>query len=142
VIEAWHWLVLGLVLIGAETVLPGVFLVWFGLAAVVTAGVALLIASLAGEVAVFAVGSIAAVLAGRAWQRRQGKPAQGLNQRGEQLIGRTVTLSTATVNGIASAPVDDGSWRVKSLTGEIAAGTTCVVRGVEGATLLIDPHVP
>jgi inner membrane protein len=32
----WGWVVLGLVLMGLELVAPGVFLVWLGLAAVLT----------------------------------------------------------------------------------------------------------
>ncbi len=139
-IEPWYWLVLGLVLIGLETVLPGVFLVWFGLAALVTAGVALLIGSLTVQILAFAAVSVAAVLAGRTWQRRQTKPADVLNQRGAHLIGRQVTLATATVNGIAHAALDDGSWRVSSLDGDLPAGTQCIVRGLEGATLLVERH--
>ncbi|VEH67605.1 nodulation efficiency, NfeD family protein [Rodentibacter pneumotropicus] len=33
----WHWVVLGFVLLIAEVVIPGVFLLWWGLAALVTA---------------------------------------------------------------------------------------------------------
>ena len=42
----WHWLVLGFVLLIAETLVPGVFLLWWGLAAIVTAGVMALMPSL------------------------------------------------------------------------------------------------
>ena len=37
--SVWHWLVLGFVLLIAETLVPGVFLLWWGLAAIVAAGV-------------------------------------------------------------------------------------------------------
>ena len=33
---AWAWIILGVVLIGIELVAPGAFLVWLGLAAIVT----------------------------------------------------------------------------------------------------------
>ncbi|MCL7790914.1 NfeD family protein, partial [Pasteurella multocida] len=42
----WHWLILGFVLLIAELVIPGVFLLWWGLAAIVIAGVMALIPSL------------------------------------------------------------------------------------------------
>ena len=44
--SVWHWLVLGFVLLIAETLVPGVFLLWWGLAAIVTAGVMALVPSL------------------------------------------------------------------------------------------------
>ncbi len=44
--SVWHWLVLGFVLLIAETLVPGVFLLWWGLAAIVAAGVMVLVPSL------------------------------------------------------------------------------------------------
>ena len=44
--SVWHWLVLGFVLLIAETLVPGVFLLWWGLAAIVAAGVMALVPSL------------------------------------------------------------------------------------------------
>ena len=35
----WHWLILGFVLLIAEIAMPGVFLLWWGLAAIVVAGI-------------------------------------------------------------------------------------------------------
>ena len=43
--SVWHWLVLGFVLLIAETLVPGVFLLWWGLAAIVAAGVMALVPS-------------------------------------------------------------------------------------------------
>ena len=36
--SVWHWLVLGFVLLIAEILVPGVFLLWWGLAAIVAGG--------------------------------------------------------------------------------------------------------
>ena len=44
--SVWHWLVLGFVLLIAEILVPGVFLLWWGLAAIVAAGVMALVPSL------------------------------------------------------------------------------------------------
>src|SRR5258706_4373431 len=47
--SAWLWAVAGLLLVGAEVLAPGVFLLWLGIAALITAGLtALLPISLAG----------------------------------------------------------------------------------------------
>ena len=43
--SVWHWLVLGFVLLIAEILVPGVFLLWWGLAAIVAAGVMALVPS-------------------------------------------------------------------------------------------------
>jgi len=42
VIEYWHWLVLGMVLIGFEIFLPSFITLWFGLGALVVAGLLVL----------------------------------------------------------------------------------------------------
>jgi hypothetical protein len=63
----WVWIILGLALVTAEAVAPGIFLIWFGLAAILTgladAGFGL---SWQAAVLVFAGLSVAAVLLGRA----------------------------------------------------------------------------
>ena len=35
----WHWLIIGALLIGAELLTPGVFLLWLGISALLTGGV-------------------------------------------------------------------------------------------------------
>ena len=42
----WHWLILGFVLLIAEILVPGVFLLWWGLSAIVIAGMTKLIPTL------------------------------------------------------------------------------------------------
>jgi len=55
----WHWLVLGMVLIGIEMVTPTFFLLWFGLGALlVGALVALLPLGFAAQVLAWAVASL------------------------------------------------------------------------------------
>jgi len=46
IIEYWHWLVLGMVLIGFEIFLPSFITLWFGLGALVVAGLLALLPSL------------------------------------------------------------------------------------------------
>lgn len=36
--SVWHWVILGFVLLIAELMIPGVFLLWWGLALLITAG--------------------------------------------------------------------------------------------------------
>lgn len=136
----WGWLILGLLLIGGELLAPGIFLLWLGLAALVTgAVVGLTGAAWQGALLVFAALSLASVLAGRALTRRKGEEpdiAAGLNDRGRQLIGKVFTLEATMAGGEGRIRVGDSSWRV---TGpELLAGTQIRVVRVEGATLVVE----
>jgi membrane protein implicated in regulation of membrane protease activity len=136
----WGWLILGLLLIGGELLAPGIFLLWLGLAALVTgAAVGLTGMAWQGALLVFAALSLASVLAGRALTRRKGEEpdiAAGLNDRGRQLIGKVFTLEATMAGGEGRIRVGDSSWRV---TGpELLAGTQIRVVRVEGATLVVE----
>lgn len=136
----WAWIVLGLVLVGGEMLAPGVFLLWFGLAALLT-GAVVGLTGLAwqGALLVFAGLAIVCVLAGRAiTRRRSDEPdiAAGLNDRGRQLIGKVFKLEATMTGGEGRIRVGDSSWRV---TGpELLAGTEIRVVRVDGATLVIE----
>lgn len=136
----WAWIVLGLVLVGGEMLAPGVFLLWFGLAALLTGGVVGLTGiAWQGALLVFAGLAIVCVLAGRAvTRRRSDEPdvAGGLNDRGRQLIGKVFRLEATMVGGEGRIRVGDSSWRV---TGpELLAGTEIRVVRVDGATLVVE----
>lgn len=136
----WAWIVLGLVLVGGEMLAPGVFLLWFGLAALLT-GVVIGLTGIAwqGAVLVFAVLAVACVLAGRAITRRRDQEpdaASGLNDRGRQLIGKVFRLEATMAGGEGRIRVGDSSWRI---TGpELLAGTEIRVVRVDGATLVVE----
>jgi len=136
----WAWVILGLVLIGCEVLSPGIFLLWFGLAALVTGAVVGLTGmAWQGAWLVFAALAVASVLIGRLVTRRRGEEpdaAHGLNDRGRQLIGRVFKLEATMAGGEGRVRVGDSSWRV---TGpELLAGTEIRVVRVEGATLVVE----
>lgn len=138
--SGWVWIVLGLVLVGGEMLAPGVFLLWFGLAALLTGGVVGLTGiAWQGALLVFAGLAIVCVLAGRAvTRRRSDEPdiAAGLNDRGRQLIGKVFRLEATMAGGEGRIRVGDSSWRV---TGpELLAGTEIRVVRVDGATLVVE----
>ena len=136
----WGWLILGLLLIGGELLAPGIFLLWLGLAALVTGAVVGLTGmAWQGALLVFAALSLASVLAGRALTRHRGEEpdiASGLNDRGRQLVGKVFKLEATMQGGEGRIRVGDSSWRV---TGpELLAGTEIRVVRVEGATLVVE----
>jgi membrane protein implicated in regulation of membrane protease activity len=137
---AWGWVILGLVLIGGEVLAPGIFMLWLGLAALLTGAVVGLV-DLGWQAAalVFAGFSLVAVFTGRLLTRRKGEEpdaATGLNDRGRRLIGRVFRLETTMTGGEGRIRIDDSSWRV---TGpELLAGSEVRVVRVDGATLIVE----
>lgn len=139
----WNWVVLGLILMIFEVAAPGIFLLWFGVAALIVGAVAILFGEALGlgwqiQVILFLVLSVIAVFIGRrligATDVVSDEPL--LNMRGEQLIGQVVTLEEATVNGRGRARVGDSLWRV---TGpDLAAGTRVRIIGIDHGTLVIE----
>ncbi|MBN9443311.1 NfeD family protein [Bosea sp. (in: a-proteobacteria)] len=138
--NGWLWAILGLVLIGGEVLAPGVFLIWLGLAALLT-GAAVGAFGLGWQAAciVFALFAVACVAAGRLLTRRRNEEpdaATGLNDRGRQLIGKVFRLEATMTGGEGRIRVGDSSWRV---TGpELLAGTEIRVVRVEGSTLVVE----
>ncbi|NIX77981.1 NfeD family protein [Microvirga terricola] len=136
----WAWIILGLVLAVLELIAPGVFLIWLGLAAIVTGLLdAFLNLSWQASALVFSVLSVATVLLGRQLTRTKAQPdtqASFLNRRGETLIGQVFTLETDIANGEGRIRVGDSSWRVTGT--DHRAGTKVRVVRVEGTTLVVE----
>ncbi|MBV9078569.1 MAG: NfeD family protein [Methylobacteriaceae bacterium] len=137
----WPWLVAGLVLVGAETFAPGIFLVWLGIAALATGIVEAAIGlSWQSALVLFAAFALVAVLAGRALTHRRGEhqPANPhLNRRGAALVGRVFILDGPLVAGEGRIRVDDSVWRV--VGPDLPAGARVRALRLDGATLVVEP---
>ncbi|THV15306.1 NfeD family protein [Rhizobium rhizophilum] len=115
----WSWWVLGMLLLAAELVMPGVFLVWIGLGALLTGVLSLLLWD-AGfwswqvQSLVFAASAVVFTLAGRRlFTRLQTDSDQPLlNQRGASLVGRTAVLGEPIREGRGRIRLDDTFWLV------------------------------
>jgi hypothetical protein len=135
----WHWLLAAIVLMIAETLLPGSFLLWFGVGAAVTAGLLWLLGlSWQAQWICFALVSIGSIVA---WRRfREQHPEQTshptLNQRGQSYVGRRYTLGEAIVDGQGKLHVDDTAWKVSGE--DMPAGAHVRVTGVEGTVLKVE----
>lgn len=137
---AWSWWVLGLVLLALELVMPGFVLVWFGVAAILVGGLALVADwSVQTLALVWAAASIVLLVVGRRWfvrdVDRSSEPL--LNDRAGRLVGRVFTLAEPLGENGGRLHVDDTVWRI---TGPLLpTGSRVVVRSVSGTTLVVAP---
>ncbi|CAN5640491.1 NfeD family protein [soil metagenome] len=137
--EVYAWAGLSLLLIAAETLIPGAFLMWLGFAAGVMFLVVLLAPGLPllTQAVLFTVLSFVFVFVYRRWfrdrDRKTDQPA--LNKRTAQLVGRQVVLERGIVQGRGRVQIADAYWDV---TGpELPAGAMVVITGAEGMTLQV-----
>src|SRR6187401_3301767 len=96
----WNWMVLGCVLLALEIVVPGFFLLWIGIAALVTGALSLLLWDASywvwqTQVVVFLILAVASAYAGNRLMRGRGGHSDMplLNRRSEQMIGKLATLT-------------------------------------------------
>ena len=142
--SAWGWLVLGLVLIAIEALAPGIFMVWFGVAAILTALIDWAFGlSWQANAIVFALLSIASAFAGWSLSRRKDEEPGDtpmLNRRADSLIGRVFQLDQAIVAHEGRIRVGDSVWRVSGP--DLAVGTSVRVTGTAGTVLVVEPATP
>ena len=136
----WHWALLGIVLVILEILAPGIYLLWLGIAAGLVGGLLWLFPELGwqAQFIAFAILSIASVALGRAWLARNPSPTDELtlNRRGEQYIGRVVTLEEPIVNGLGKIRLDDTTWKIEGPDCE--AGSRVRISGTEGVVLRVE----
>ena len=142
----WHWLALGLLLIGLELLLPAFYLLWFGLGALLTGlVVALAPLGLAGQLMLWSGASLLMVMAWMKFFRNPDRTSSG--QAKEGALGM-VGLVTRGVGELGQAigqgeilfqrPVL-GSDRWPAVADHpIAAGARARVVDVLGQTLKIE----
>ncbi|ODR99225.1 hypothetical protein AUC68_04245 [Methyloceanibacter methanicus] len=136
----WVWLILAAVLLVLEMLAPGIFLMWFGFAALVT-GVIALRYDIAWQWQLIWFGGLSLVtviLVNR--YLRQNPPetdAPLLNQRAAQFIGQTFELADAIENGRGSVHAGDTIWRVEGPA--LPKGTRVKVVGADGSVLKVEP---
>ncbi|WP_350335940.1 NfeD family protein [Coralliovum pocilloporae] len=137
----WSWFILGAVLLGLEIVAPGAFLLWFGLSAVLTGALALVIPmSWQIQALVFVVLAIVSAIAGRRFYAGKSEESDDplLNQRSARFIGRSFVLDEAISSGTGRVRIDDTYWRVSGP--DCGEGTRVKVTGSDGAVLTVEPE--
>ena len=139
----WIWAIVGLLLLIAEIVAPGFFLVFLGVAAIATGLFTLLFdLGLGPQLALFVVYTALAVMLGKRWY---GEPdihdqSTKLNEPAKRLVGKTVTVVEPVDDHGGRVRVGDGEWSARG--GPAAAGERVTVTGVDGNCLTVEPLRP
>ena len=139
----WNWFILGAALLVVEILAPGVYLLWLGIAAILTGLLSFLLSQTGiwgwqAQVLVFLALSVVCVLIGRRVFPTSGSEDTDeplLNQRERQLVGRTATLEEPIREGHGRIRLGDTLWRV---TGpDLPAGAQVRVTDAVGGRLTV-----
>lgn len=140
----WTWWVIGLLLLAAEILLPGVFLIWIGLAAIIVGCISLFhwgspLWPWQLQILVFAILSVSSAFVGKRFMTRIADETDQplLNQRGASLVGRTATLSEPISEGRGRIKIDDTIWVVDGP--DLPVGTRVRVTQSTGRELRVEP---
>ncbi|MTD40793.1 NfeD family protein [Erwinia sp. CPCC 100877] len=134
------WLTLGGLLLAAEMLGTGGYLLWSGIAAVIV-GILSWLVPLNWEWQGFSFALLTVLSAFGWWRwmatRSRERPANGINQRGQSMIGQVLVLDEALSNGRGQVRIGDGHWPVIADC-DLPAGTRVKVVAIEGITLRIE----
>lgn len=134
----WTWLALGLGLAIAEIAIPGVFLIWLSLAALVTGLLTwVLPVGVPLQVGLFAILAIASVFVGRKFLRSHPvKDADPLmNRRGARAVGQLALVTQAIEGGEGRIRLGDSEWLAQGP--DTPVGARVRITGSDGAILMV-----
>lgn len=139
--DVFFWAVVALLLVAAEVMAPGAFMLWLGFAAAAMFVLAWLVPGvpIVLQAVLFVVLGFAAILAYRKWLQRRQEPESdqpALNRRAAQLIGRTVSLDRAIERGTGRVQIADAFWEVSGP--DLPTGASVRIVGADGMTLRVE----
>jgi len=115
--DFWHWWMVAVVLIIVEILAPTFFALWLAIAAFITGLALYLLPEMQWEYQVF-IFALLSVVSTVLWRHYYNKNPIAtdeplLNRRGEQYIGRIITLQEAITDGQGKVKVDDSTWKIE-----------------------------
>ena len=136
----WIWIALGFALAALELFVPGVYLIWLAVAAVIT-GVLTFVLDLGLAVQVTNFVFLALIIAFSARRFLRDTPIVGadplMNNRMGRLIGQTGTVAVAIEQGEGRIRHGDSEWIARGP--DLTQGARVRIVGFEGGTLLVEP---
>jgi membrane protein implicated in regulation of membrane protease activity len=134
----WNWMILAAILFVLEVTAPGIFFMWFGLAAIVTGLLAFALdIGWQWQLVWFCLLSLAAVLLALKYLRKHPLHSERplLNERAVQHIGQCYDLIEPIVNGRGTVKIGDSIWRVEGP--ELPKGARVRILGADGTVLKV-----
>ena len=135
----WLWMIGGVLLLIAEVLAPGFFLLFIGSAAIATGAFALMFGlGLPAQLALFALYSLLALMVGRKVYANSPTSSSdpNLNDRAAQMVGKHVTAISAIDEHSGRVQVGDGQWSARG--GPAEAGDRVRVTRVDGNCLIVE----
>jgi membrane protein implicated in regulation of membrane protease activity len=135
----WSWIIAGLVILGLELMVSGFFLVWLGIAAVLTGLITLAQPLPWGwQWLIFGALSLASILV---WttvsrRRRANSTEPELNRRTDRYIGHEAVLDRPIVDGYGRLALGDTIWRISGP--DLPIGQRIRIVGADGAVLRVE----
>jgi inner membrane protein len=136
----WNWMFLAIVLIGLETIVPGVHFAWFAAAALIVGIAAVLTGiSLPWQIVAFAGLAVASAFLARRYARPQMQASDEpyLNERAAQYVGRVVMVEEPISGGRGKVRVGDTLWQAEGA--DIAAGARVRITAARGSIFVVEP---
>ena len=135
----WNWFIAGGVLLVFELMLPGTFMMWLGLSALLVGAISLLVDwTWQGQFVAFGVFAIAEIPLWRRFGRLKAVDQPFLNRRTEGYVGRVFTLEKPIVDGVGTVRIGDTLWPVSGP--DQPAGGRVKVTATNAATLIVEPQ--
>jgi membrane protein implicated in regulation of membrane protease activity len=139
---AWLWLIGGVLLLIAELIAPGFFLIFIGGAAIATGLLSVVLPlPVAAQLALFAILAFLSARVGgrRAYAMRYDYSSDpNLNNRVARLLGRVVVVVEAVGSHGGRVRVGDSEWSARG--GPAAVGERVRIVDVDGNCLKVEPE--
>lgn len=135
----WLWFIVALVLFLFELLLPGFFLIWFGVAALIV-GLVSWVVPIAWQFQIMLMGVTVLALLFIAKRYRKdllpdSQQERRLHRRGTQYLGKVYVLDKDTRNRIGRIHIGDGSWKVQT-DEDYPADTRVRLEEIKGNTFI------
>lgn len=137
------WLIIGALLIIIELFAPGVFLLWFGIAAIITAIFTWLMPIDIGmQIIIMSITSVISALVGRMVYKKLGDTTdtskEPINERTARYIGMVTQTEEAITDGRGRVKVEDSSWLCECAV-DLPVNAKVRVIGANGTVLIVEP---
>ncbi len=135
----WAWFIAAVILACGELAAPGIFLIWLAGAAAVNGLLTWAIGwGWEAQLASFAVLAVISIYIGREYLKRNPILSEdnGLNKRGERMVGDIVTVVEAIAGGEGKVQIGDSPWLAKGP--DLAVGARARIIRAEGTTVVVE----